>query len=225
MADSRQPAITRIAQLELKDERRLVNEGYDLLDEKRIRLVVEIRAQLQQLRQWQPQARKAQEAALGTLKAALGRHGLEELAVYPPLSSAEDDVQFTRTRLFGLDVLEVHWRAGSARSAERAINPSPEAHACALAYRDLLALLIQTATCCVNLRRLMREYVRTERRARAIENVILPEIDSNLKFLDEQLEILDQEEIARVRQRRGDSSSATHAPMPVAAVKAASESM
>jgi V/A-type H+-transporting ATPase subunit D len=71
----------------------------------------------------------------------------------------------------------------------------------------------------------MREYVRTERRARAIENVILPEIDSNLKFLDEQLEILDQEEIARVRQRRGDSSSATHAPMPVAAVKAASESM
>jgi V/A-type H+-transporting ATPase subunit D len=70
----------------------------------------------------------------------------------------------------------------------------------------LLALLIQTATCCVNLRRLMREYVRTERRARAIENVILPEIDSSLKFLDEQLEILDQEEIARVRQRRrGDA--------------------
>jgi V/A-type H+/Na+-transporting ATPase subunit D len=44
--------------------------------------------------------------------------------------------------------------------------------------------------------------VRTERRARALENVLLPEIDSSLKFVDEQLEILDQEEIARVRQRR-----------------------
>jgi len=46
----------------------------------------------------------------------------------------------------------------------------------------------------------MREYVRTERRARAIENVLLPEMERNLKFIGEQLEILDQEEIARVRQ-------------------------
>jgi V/A-type H+/Na+-transporting ATPase subunit D len=59
-----------------------------------------------------------------------------------------------------------------------------------------------TAVCSLNLRRLMREYVRTERRARAIENVLLPEIEWSLRFIDEQLEILDQEEIARVRQRR-----------------------
>jgi V/A-type H+-transporting ATPase subunit D len=45
-------------------------------------------------------------------------------------------------------------------------------------------------------------YVRTERRARAIENVLLPEIAWSLKYIDEQLEILDQEEIARVRQHR-----------------------
>ena len=201
MADSRQPAITRIAQLELKDERRLVKEGYDLLDEKRIRLVAEIRTQLQHLRHWQVQARKAQDMAVDALKAALGRHGLEELAAYPPLSSAEDAFHFTRTRLFGLDVLEIHWQAGPAHSTARAVNPSPEARACALAYRDLLALLVQTATCSVNLRRLTREYVRTERRARAIENVILPEVDVSLKFLDDQLELLDQEEIVRVRQR------------------------
>jgi len=61
---------------------------------------------------------------------------------------------------------------------------------------------VNAAACGVNLRRLMREYVRTERRARAIENVLLPEIKGSLKFIDEQLEILDQEEIARVRQRR-----------------------
>jgi hypothetical protein len=31
--------------------------------------------------------------------------------------------------------------------------------------------------------------------------VLLPEIESNLKFIEERLEILDQEETARVRQR------------------------
>ena len=61
---------------------------------------------------------------------------------------------------------------------------------------------MQYAACCVNLRRLAREYVRTERRARAIENILLPEIASALKLVDEQLESMDQEEIARLRHRR-----------------------
>jgi V/A-type H+-transporting ATPase subunit D len=63
---------------------------------------------------------------------------------------------------------------------------------------------VELAACCVNLRRLARDYVRTERRARAIENVLMPEIESTLKIIDEQLEGMDQEEIARLRQRRID---------------------
>jgi V/A-type H+-transporting ATPase subunit D len=62
-------------------------------------------------------------------------------------------------------------------------------------------IAVQLASCCVNLRRLVREYVRTERRARAIENILLPEIESGLKLIDEQLESMDHEEIARLRQR------------------------
>jgi V/A-type H+-transporting ATPase subunit D len=200
MSDQRQPLATRIAQLELKDEQRLVKEGYELLDEKRIRLVAEIRAQLVRLRRWQAEVRKAQEAARDALIAALSRHGLDALSVYPALSAGEDELEFARTRLFGLELLEVQWHAGTPPRAGRAVNPSPEARVCARNYRALLEPLMMTAVCSLNLRRLMREYVRTERRARAIENVLLPEMERNLKFIGEQLEILDQEEIARVRQ-------------------------
>jgi V/A-type H+-transporting ATPase subunit D len=198
----RQPVATRIAQLELKDEQRLVKEGYELLDEKRIRLVAEIRAQLKRLRRWQGDVRKARESAGGALIAALNRHGIDELSGYPSLSANQGELNFARTRLFGLELLEAQWHAGAARLTERPVNPSPEACVCAREYRALLEPLVMTAVCSLNLRRLMREYVRTERRARAIENVLLPEIEWNLKVIDEQLEILDQEEIARVRQRR-----------------------
>jgi V/A-type H+/Na+-transporting ATPase subunit D len=198
----RQPVATRIAQLELKDERRLVKEGYELLDEKRIRLVAEIRAQLGRLRRWQAEVRKAREAAQGALIAALNRHGIDELSGYPTLSAEEGELKFARTRLFGLEILEPQWHAVAARLAEQPVNPSPEARECARDYRALLEPLVMTAVCSLNLRRLMREYVRTERRARAIENVLLPEIEWSLRFIDEQLEVLDQEEIARVRQRR-----------------------
>jgi V/A-type H+-transporting ATPase subunit D len=203
MADSqRQPAATRIAQLELKDEQRLVKEGYELLDERRIRLVAEIRAQLEHLRHWQGEVRKAQEAARAALIGALNRHGLEELASYPTIGADAGELKFSRERLFGLELLEAQWHATPARFTQQPVNPSPEARNCARAYRASLEPVLMSAVCSLNLRRLMREYVRTERRARAIENVLLPEIEHSLKVIDEQLEILDQEEVARVRQRR-----------------------
>src|SRR5580693_655773 len=111
----RQPVATRIAQLELKDEQRLVKGGYELLDEKRIRLVAEIRAQLGQLRRWQAEVRKAQEAAGGALIAAVSRHGIDELSGYPALSADEGELKYARTRLFGLELLDLRWRAGAAR--------------------------------------------------------------------------------------------------------------
>jgi V/A-type H+-transporting ATPase subunit D len=197
----RQPVATRIAQLAQKDEQRLVREGYELLDEKRIRLVAEIRAQLARFRRLQSEVREAQESARGALIAALSRHGMDELSAYPALSADESELKFGRSRLFGIEILEVQWHARAARATERPVNPSPEAQTCARDYRALLEPLVMTAACSLNLRRLTREYVRTERRARAIENVLLPEIESNLKYIDEQLEILDQEEITRVRQR------------------------
>jgi V/A-type H+-transporting ATPase subunit D len=53
-----------------------------------------------------------------------------------------------------------------------------------------------------SLRVMARDYVRTERRARALENVLLPEIDADLARVDSQLEGIDQEETIRVREAR-----------------------
>jgi V/A-type H+-transporting ATPase subunit D len=207
MADQQsQPLATRIAQLELQDEERVVKEGYELLDEKRIRLVAEIRAQLVRLHRWQAEERAAQATARAGLIAALQRHGLDELSGYPALVAEDDALKFVRARLFGLELIEVQWHAGATRSLRQPVIPSPEARRCARDHRALLEPLIMTAVCARNLRRLMREYVRTERRARAIENILLPEIQSNLKVIDEQLEMLNQEEIARVRQHRPSSA-------------------
>ncbi|MBF0418470.1 MAG: hypothetical protein HQL86_09515, partial [Magnetococcales bacterium] len=50
-----------------------------------------------------------------------------------------------------------------------------------------------------NLQRLLTEYRRTERRARALEDVILPELDEAIHEMEIRLEELDQEEAIRVR--------------------------
>jgi len=205
----RELAITRVAFLELKDEQRLVQEGYELLDEKRILLAAEIHRQLLLLRRLRAAWRAAESAAREALIAALDCHGLDELSVYPPRPLGGDHLGVTRRRLLGLELLAARHDVTPTPGAERPVNPSPEARDCARAHLQWLGVAAELAACCVNLRRLAREYVRTERRARAIENILLPEIAWALKLVDEQLESLDQEEIARLRHGRAARMNGT----------------
>jgi V/A-type H+/Na+-transporting ATPase subunit D len=198
----RELAMTRVAFLELKDEQQLVREGYGLLDEKRILLATQIHRQLARFRQLRAKLQAAADTAHDSTLAALHCHGLEELAVYPPLSVRADRLKITRSPLLGLELIEAQMETSTLQAPPRPVNPTPEARECALAHRNWLTAAVEVASCSVNLRRLVREYVRTERRARAIENLLLPEINSTLKFLEEQLEGLDQEELARLRQPR-----------------------
>jgi V/A-type H+-transporting ATPase subunit D len=201
---TRELTVTRITLLELKDERRLVNEGYELLDEKRILLAAEIRRQMTRLRALRAECDSLENIAREKLEAAVSRYGLEELATYPPLTLADDSLRLQSSRLLGLELANARFiRATSPpRQQEPPVNPSPEARACALAHRQWLERAVELAACSVNLRRLLSEYQRTERRARAIENVLLPEIETSIAFIEEQLEGLDQEEVARLRLRK-----------------------
>ena len=203
---SREITASRIAVLELKDEQRLVQEGYALLDEKRILLAAEIQRQLGRLVALRRECTALERDALSRTVSAVGRHGLDELAVYPPLSLAGDRLSVHRSRLLGLELLTLHLEipVQLTRQSEEPVNPTPEARACAKAHLDLLGRSVELAACGVNLRRLVQDYIRTERRAKAIENVLMPEILSTLKLIEEQLESIEQEEIARLRQRRRD---------------------
>ena len=190
---------TRVAFLELKDERRLVQEGYELLDEKRVLLATEIMRQLRRHGTLQAEIARLEAAALAALEAAVAMHGLDSLTVEPKLDLGSALLGVHEVSFLGLRLVEAQLEDGTARAAHAVVPTTPEARACALAYRRLVSHHAGLAACDTSLRRLMREYVRTERRARALENVVLPEIDTTLRFIEEQLDALDQEEAVRVR--------------------------
>ena len=86
-------------------------------------------------------------------------------------------------------------------AADIATCPSSEARNCQLAFRKLLEVSSQLAGLSGNLYRLLAEYRLTERRARALENVILPEIEQTLHVMTSHLEELEFEDAVRVRVR------------------------
>jgi V/A-type H+-transporting ATPase subunit D len=233
---------TQSAYLELKAERAGMDEGYRFLDEKRLILASEILSALRAHEQTMKRWREAERAALHALRGAVGRHGLEELSLYPPLAAPSCAAEPEARTVLGvrieqlpsaLDPLAVPpaIKEGGEPAPEsgigiehgsvsadgislpgldanpssetepprRALNPSPEAEHCRDCFAELLPIARQLAVIDGNLERLRDEYTRTARRARALEDVLLPEIDDNLKAIDNALEELEREESVRVR--------------------------
>jgi len=189
---------TRVAFLELKDERRLVQEGYELLDEKRVLLATEMLRQLRHYLALQDDLSQNEQQARTALDAATDAYGFDDLTVEPKLSLDEALVRSDVRAFLGIHLVEAALEeVGGVQPPS--LQPLPEARGCARAFRRLIAGHVAMSACAGNLRRLAREYTRTERRARALENVVLPEIDVSLRFVEEQLDAVDQEEAVRVR--------------------------
>ena len=199
MPDGGEILATRVAFLELRDERRLVQEGYELLDEKRVLLATEIMRQLRHYATLQDGLRTLGADALAALEGAVGMHGFDALTVEPKLDFGAAQVVVHEQSFLGLRLVEAAFEDRSPPPGPRARPTTPESRACAAVFRLMVARQVELAACVASLRRLVQEYVRTERRARALENVVLPEIDDTLRFIEEQLDAVDQEEAVRVR--------------------------
>ena len=198
MADRSTPAtVSRSAFLELRDEEELVQTGYQFLDEKRVQLASEILQQREEYRA----ARKAFAArcasAAEALREAAATLGVDALQVHPPTTLAAT-LSVEERPFVGL-ALTAASLDGSTNIDER---PEGVVGDCVDAFRAVLAEGVPLAACVTNLERLMLEYERTERRVRALENVILPEIHSDLAMMEEHLDLNDQEEVIRVHTLR-----------------------
>jgi V/A-type H+-transporting ATPase subunit D len=195
----REATPTHSAFLELKEERAGMREGYGFLDEKRLILASEI---LEQLRCYEDEMegfRKEYAAAAGALRMAVGRHGLEGLTLYPPAPAPTAELRMAGRSVLGVTVHGLEPIPVTAGTAPAAVDQSPEAEHCRDAFRVLLPRVAALATLAGNLERLRLEYRRTARRARALEDVLLPEVEERIKAVETALEELDREEAIRVR--------------------------
>ncbi|MDH3586185.1 MAG: ATPase [Gammaproteobacteria bacterium] len=199
---TRTQTVSRSAFLELQDERRLVNDGYEFLDEKRILLAAELLRQREAWRAARAAFMERWDKAAKLLPAAAADQGLEGLQVHPRFSLNENGLEISGRPYVGQVMLEATFDIGATSLSREPVRPSGEVRRLAAAFRDVLEAAAPLAAITANLRRLIREYRRTERRVRALENVVLPEIHQDLAVMEEHLDLGDQEEVIRVRSIR-----------------------
>ncbi len=191
---------TRSAVLEMKDERRAMHDGYVFLDEKCLLLAGEILRELGRYGALKQNFAAARSAAIEALEAAVARHGLHGLQVYPAPDAGSANLRDTRRALMGVRLQDVALDIGAV-AALPAFDLSPEALACRRAFAALLVASAPLAAVAGNLERLSLEYQRSVRRARALQDVLLPELDRSVYEIESRLEELEQEDAIWMRRR------------------------
>lgn len=190
---------TRSVVLELKDERRALHEGYVFLDEKCLLLAGEILRELVRHDALQRGFLAVYATALASLQAAVARHGLHGLQVYPAADLSTAQVRCTARALMGVRLQDAALAADACPAAP-AFDASPEAEACRRAFAALLDAAAPLAATVGNLERLSLEYKRSVRRARALQDVLLPELDRTVADIETRLEELEQEDAIWMRR-------------------------
>ena len=136
------------------------------------------------------------------MEAAIRFHGLNGLQVYA--AGSIDDVEWVQTtrNFMGVTLAETALQSeGGSAVPATAVNPSGAAERCRDLFQRILDKSAVLAGLSGNLYRLLSEYRVTERRSRALENIILPEIEQTLREMSSHLEELDLEDAIRVRMQ------------------------
>jgi len=189
---------TRSRLIALGEERRAMREGYVFLDEKCLLLAAAMTAELKRHDVLRAAFAEARREARRNLEAALLRHGLDGLAVYPAPAAECVELSLQHSSLLGVALCRSE--AGKRPlAAPPAVFPSPEAEACRAAFVALSAAAVPLAATTGNLLRLYREYRRTLRRACAIHDVVLPEIDIEFVDIEVHLDEMEREEALWIR--------------------------
>ncbi len=191
---------TRSVAIALAEERQAMQEGYVFLDEKCLLLAGAMLRELRRFDEAGGRLRALQSSAAAALGAALRRHGLEGLQCYPASPHEAITLSVRQRLLLNVPLLEASAGHEAAATPEPAYS-SPEAEDCRTAFSALTQQLVVMAAMSGNLARLYRDYRRSVRRVRALQDVLLPELDSEIQEIETQLEELERDEVLGARWR------------------------
>lgn len=181
-----------------------MREGHAFLDEKCLLLAGEMLRGLERYESLRAAFDLARREALAALDAAIARHGLDGLQAYPRADGEAATLRATPRSVMGVRLVDAEL-ATAPSAAPVAVDPSPEAEACRRAHARLVALAVPLAASAGNLERLRLEYRRAMRRARALQDVLLPEVAASLNAMETRLEELEQEEAVVMRRAAVDN--------------------
>ncbi len=177
----------------VKRDLTFAEEGWELLDQKRKILIVELMGLIDRAVEAQEEVEKRLETAYRALDQATLRMGRRELGLVSLGMHIRADIKFSERRVMGVSIPKVRVEVDDKSPYVAAAESSVWVDESVLRFREVLGLLGQLAEARIALMRLAREVAKTVRRVNALEKIFIPDYNETLKYIIMSLEEMDRE--------------------------------
>jgi V/A-type H+-transporting ATPase subunit D len=186
-------APTKTNMQRVKRDLSFAEQGWELLDQKRKILVVELMGLIDRAVEAQEEVEKRLETAYRALDQATLRMGRREIGNVSLGMRMRSDIKFSERRVMGVSIPKVRVEIDDKSPYVAAAESSVWMDESVLRFREVLKLLGQLAEARIALMRLAREVAKTVRRVNALEKIFIPDYNETLKYIVMSLEEMDRE--------------------------------
>ena len=165
--------------------------GYDLVDRKRNILIRELMELVDKAKALRGQIGQAYGRAYTALQEAIATLGLERVLQAARAVEVEDGLTIQYRSVMGVELPTVKLEPTPAR-----LGYGVEAYLCFWQVKQLTATLAEVET---SVQRLAVAIRKTQRRANALEHVVIPRDQEAIRFISDALEEKEREEFSRMK--------------------------
>jgi len=183
-----QVAPTKTNLIKLRDDLRFAQLGYEMLDQKRNILIVELLALVDQAVDFESRISEALKRAYSTLQEAVLRIGKIKVQQVTTAVNIDVDIRIGKRRVMGvtLPVVDTDFR-------ERAPYFSPTGTTYWIdssldSFKSVLKLMGKMAELKISVLRLAGEVRKTIRKVNALEKIAIPEMRDTVSYIENRLE-------------------------------------
>ena len=169
------------------------SEGWELLDQKRKILVVELMGLIDRAVDAQEEVEAKLTEAFNALDQAMLRMGRREVNLIALGMNIKSKVTFSEKRVMGVSLPRVRVELEDRSPYFAAAESSIWIDEAIGRFREVLQLLGNLAEARISLMRLSREVAKTIRRVNALEKIFIPDYEETLKYIETAIEESERE--------------------------------
>ena len=199
---------TKTTHLDLTRRLEFAQEGYELLEQKREILVIEMMRYVDQAKVAQKEVNEKMAAAYAALQDAQLRDGAWAMTRESVGVSYDHTLSVEEHRLMGLNVPEVSSETDALKVQFSPGDGTARTDQVMALFLDALGSVARLASIETTIWRLAREVKKTQRRVNALEKIFIPDYTETLGFIESSLEEKDRESFFMMKmvKRRAEKS-------------------
>lgn len=194
---------TKSKYLELGRSLEFAEDGFELLEQKRTILTIELMGHLDAVRRMEDELDPLLARAFEALKEAALTSGSEALERQSFGARADHDVQVSTRPLMGLSLPQLSAHYAEMAPQFGAMGSSARVDEVSKLFTDVLKLVGQLAELQNLIVRLARELRKTQRRVNALSKVFIPSYRETIQYISETLEERERESIVIMKMIKG----------------------